>query len=194
MRASHTAPVPESLLAGNLKAQLDLGAGRSAADPFRAGAIYQDFDAVPHAFGLASTARLYHAVSGDKAYDSFGTRQRDWVFGANAWGVSFMIGEGATFERCPQHVVANLNGRLDGQSPVLTGAVVNGPNDASLFDEGLGDYSEGMRRCPPDGSDRYASFTGHGSRYVDDVRSWQTSEPALDFTALGAYALTLMSR
>jgi hypothetical protein len=29
---------------------------------------------------------------------------------------------------------------------------------------------------------------------VDDVGSWQTSEPALDFTALGAYALTLMSR
>jgi hypothetical protein len=35
-----------------------------------------------------------------------------------------------------------------------------------------------------------ADLTGLG-RYVDDVRSWQTSEPADDFTALGLYALTL---
>ncbi|MGI8333220.1 glycoside hydrolase family 9 protein [Actinomadura scrupuli] len=194
MRAMHAAPVPESLPAGDLRAQLALGAGRAAADPFGAGTVYDDFDAVPHAFGLAATARLYRQVSGDRTYDAFGTGQRDWVFGANAWGVSFMIGQGRTFERCPQHVVANLNGRLDGRRPVLTGAVVNGPNDSGLFDEGLGDHSEGMRPCPPDGADRYAVFTGHGSRYVDDVRSWQTSEPALDFTALGAYALTLASR
>ena len=25
-------------------------------------------------------------------------------------------------------------------------------------------------------------FAGYGSRYVDDVRSWQSSEPALDMT------------
>ena len=38
--------------------------------------------------------------------------------------------------------------------------------------------------------DRYAEFTGHGSRYVDDVRSWQASEPADDFAAIAVYALT----
>ena len=40
-------------------AQLDLGARRAAADPFGAGARYDEFDAAPHAFGLAATARLY---------------------------------------------------------------------------------------------------------------------------------------
>jgi hypothetical protein len=177
----------------DLKAQLAIGAGRAGKDPFHAGAVYDGFDAVPHAFGLAATARLYRAVSGDRSYDAFATAQRDWVFGANAWGTSFMVGEGTNFERCPQHVVANLNGRLDGRHPIATGAAVNGPNDASLFDDGLDDYVDGMRHCPPTGSDAYAQFTGHGSRYVDDVRSWQTSEPADDFTALGLYALTLTS-
>lgn len=186
-------PIGAARLIGDLRAQLETGARRAAADPFRAGAVYQDFDAVPHTFGLAATALLYRRLTGDRRYDAFASAQRGWAFGANAWGVSFMIGVGQNFERCPQHVVANLNGRLDGRPPLLAGAVVNGPNDASLFEEGLGDHSEGMRPCPPGGADRYARFTGHGSRYVDDVRSWQTSEPALDFTALGAYSLTLFS-
>jgi len=47
-----------------------------------------------------------------------------------------------------------------------------------------------MNPCPADGVDRYAEFTGHGSRYVDDVRSWQASEPADDFAAVAVYALT----
>jgi hypothetical protein len=59
------------------------------------------------------------------------------------------------------------------------------------FEDGLDDYVGGMRECPPDGSGANARFTGHGSRYLDDARSWQTSEPADDFTALGLHALTL---
>ena len=175
----------------DLRAQLETGLRRAEADPFRAGAVYRDFDSVPHSFGLVATARLYGAVSGDRRYDAFATAQRDWVFGANAWGTSFMVGEGTNFERCPQHVVANLNGRTDGRHPIATGAAVNGPNGTSVFEDGLDDHLDGMRHCPPDGGDAGARFTGHGSRYVDDVRSWQTSEPADDFTALGLYALTL---
>ena len=72
----------------------------------------------------------------------------------------------------------------------LTGAVVNGPNSADLFEEGLGVNLDGLNRRPADGSDQYAEFTGHGSRYVDDVRSWEASEPADDFAAIAVYALT----
>ncbi|MDN3355073.1 glycoside hydrolase family 9 protein [Actinomadura sp. DC4] len=171
-------------LIADLRAQLNAGANKAAADPFHAGAVYTDFDSVPHAFGLVATARLYGAVSGDRRYDAFATAQRGWVLGANAWGTSFMVGEGTEFERCPQHVVANLSG-------LANGAVVNGPNGTPVFEDGLDDYLDGMNHCPPDGVDANARFTGHGSRYVDDVRSWQTSEPADDFTALGLYALTL---
>ena len=102
-----------------------------------------------------------------------------------------MVGEGTTFARCPQHVVANLSGRTDGAAPSETVPWSTARTAPALFEDGLGDYLDGMNHCPPDGKDAYARFTGHGSRYVDDVRSWQTSEPADDFTALGLYALTL---
>jgi endoglucanase len=75
-----------------------------------------------------------------------------------------------------QHQVSNL---AHGSA---VGAVVNGPNDPSQFEGGLGSYQDGMVKCPSDGSDAYKVFSGHNSRYVDDVRSWQTAEPALDMT------------
>ncbi|WP_246610777.1 glycoside hydrolase family 9 protein [Nonomuraea rhizosphaerae] len=180
-------PVTEQQLVDDLRAQLEIGVKRAAGDPFRAGAAYDEFDSVPHAFGLAATSRLYRTVSGDRAYDAFGTRQRGWAFGANAWGVSFVAGAGQNAIRCPHYQISNITGR-----PVV-GAVVNGPNADSLFHDGLGNHLEGMRPCPSDGVDRYAPFTGHGSRFVDDVRSWQASEPADDFAAVALYALTLMS-
>ncbi|GAA3313588.1 hypothetical protein GCM10020219_025980 [Nonomuraea dietziae] len=175
-------------LAADLKAQLEIGASRAAKDPFRAGARYDQFDSVPHAFGLAATSRLYRSVTGDRSYDAFGTQQRGWAFGANPWGVSFVQGVGDNSISCPHYQIANLTGRP------ATGAVVNGPNAASLFDDGLGGHFEEMAKCPADGVDRYEEFTGRGSRFVDDVRSWQASEPADDFAAIALYALTLMAR
>ncbi|WP_327102800.1 glycoside hydrolase family 9 protein [Nonomuraea glycinis] len=179
--------VSEADLIAGLKAQLDLGARRAAADPFRAGARYDEFDAVPHAFGLAATARLYRSVTGDGAYDAFGTQQRNWALGANPWGVSFIAGVGRRSIACPHHQIASITGKP------ATGAVVNGPNDAKLFKDGLGEHVEEMPACPAGGVDRYERFTGHGSRFADDVRSWQASEPADDFAAIALYALTLTS-
>lgn len=185
---AHGLAVSEADLLAGLRAQLDIGAARAAKDPFRAGAEHDQFDAVPHAFGLAATAQLYRRVTGDRAYDAFGTQQRNWAFGANPWGVSFVAGAGEDSIACPHHQIFNITGRP------ATGAVVNGPNGAGLFDDGLGEHFEEMPPCPPDGVDRYAEFTGHGSRFVDDVRSWQASEPADDFAAIALYALTLTSK
>ena len=105
---------------------------------------------------------------------------------------ALMVGVGRTFPHCMQHVVANLSGSVDGSPPLLDGAVVNGPNDAGLFSDGLGGRFATMRRCPAHGGDRYARYTGHGSRFVDDVRSWQTVEPAIDFTGAAALAFALL--
>lgn len=102
-----------------------------------------------------------------------------------------MIGVGSRYPRCPQHVEANLSGRLDGRPPILLGAVVNGPNDRGLFADGLGEFFEEGLTCPARGGDRCAAFSGHGSRFVDDIRSWQTVEPAIDFTATAALAFAL---
>jgi endoglucanase len=185
--------IAEDALVGNLRARLHIARQRAAADPFRAGAVYSDFDAAPHTFGLVATARLYAVLTGDHRFDRFATSQRDWAMGANAWGVSLMVGVGTTFPHCMQHVVANLSGSTDGSRPLVRGAVVNGPNDEHLFTDGLGEFFDEGVTCPADGKDRFEQFTGHGSRFVDDVRSWQTVEPALDFTAVAMLAFALSS-
>jgi endoglucanase len=169
-------PTGPAKLIADLRRQVRTGADRAAEDVFHAGGVYTDFDVDSHTFGLIATEAMYRAASGETRYAAFATQQRDWLLGANAWGTSFMVGVGSTFPRCPQHQIANLTGRP------LTGAVVNGPNDPSLFEDGLGDYLDDMVKCPAGGEDRFGAFTGHGSRFVDDVRAWQTDEPALDMT------------
>jgi endoglucanase len=136
---------------------------------------------------LASPKGGSAPLSGDASFDTFATEQRDWVFGANAWGSSFMVGEGTTYPRCMQHQVDNL-----ATSGRAVGAVVNGPNDPGQFDAtGLGDYQDGMVRCPAHGSDPFNAFTTPTTRYVDDVRAWQTAEPALDMTGSAVLGLAL---
>ncbi|MFE6489272.1 glycoside hydrolase family 9 protein, partial [Streptomyces sp. NPDC057757] len=175
----------------DLRRQLEDGVVRAGHDPFGAGAVYDDFDAVPHTFGLVATARLYARATGDDRYAAFAGRQRGWALGANPWGTSFMIGAGEVFPHCPEHQSANLRGSRDGTGSILRGAVVNGPNAAAKLEE-LNGFPT-MKKCtaaPPSGA--WTDFDGKGARYVDDVGAWQTVEPALDFTttALLAFALT----
>jgi endoglucanase len=77
-----------------------------------------------------------------------------------------------------QHQVANLAGSLNGQPPVLDGAVVEGPTNAAS--SGL---VTSMLKCPPAGGDIYKVFNGNGAVYKDNVQSYSTDEPAIDLTA-----------
>ncbi|HEU4322639.1 MAG TPA: glycoside hydrolase family 9 protein [Roseiflexaceae bacterium] len=172
--------VTQAELVNDLKFQLDQGVSRASADPFGLGFGYAQFDVNSHTLGFAATAYLYQKLSGSSSYAAFAQNQRDWVLGRNAWGSSFIAGAGTTFPQCMQHQIANLAGSLNGTGQILRGAVVNGPNEQSLF-SGLGDVG---RRCPTDGVDRFGAFTGQSTRYMDDVRTWQSSEPALDMAAL----------
>ncbi|MFD7162899.1 glycoside hydrolase family 9 protein [Streptomyces violascens] len=180
---------PSQAAADDLRRQLDGGERRAAKDPLRAGAVYTDFDAVPHTFGLVATARLYARATGDHRYDTFAEQQRGWALGANAWGTSFMIGTGEVYPHCPEHQVANLAGSLTGTGKVLRGAVVNGPNGSGKLTEH--NSFDRMRSCEA-GSAEWKRFDGKGARYLDHVGAWQTVEPADDFTstALLAFALS----
>jgi endoglucanase len=183
--------VSRTALISDLKRQVRAGVTHAKSDVFRAAGDVTNFDVDAHTFGWIATEGWYAGLTGDRAFDGFAAEQRDWLFGANAWGTSFMVGEGDTFPDCMQHQVANLSGSTDGTPPVAVGAVVNGPNDASLFDPsqgGIGGYQDGMVPCPPNGADPYAAFDGHGSTFIDDVRSWQTDEPALDMTGTAIIA------
>ncbi|GGO81304.1 glycoside hydrolase family 9 protein [Wenjunlia tyrosinilytica] len=184
-------PIGYDALVADLRAQLAQGKARAGKDPFHAGAVYDGFDADSHTLGLAASARLYRRLTGDTSFNRFASQQLGWVLGANAWGTSFMVGEGSTFPTCTAGQLGNLAGALNGKPLLEIGAIVNGPNGTEQFDEGLGDFGA-MRKCPS-GSDPFSAFTGHGSKYVDDARSWQTSEPALDMDASGLLAFTLSS-
>ena len=166
-------------LIADLRNQLASAARRAVTDIFHAGGQYDQFDVDSHTFGFISTEALYEKATGSTAYSQFAAEQRQWLFGANPWGMSFMVGLGPRFPDCMQSQIPNLAGSLNGHAPVDTGAVVNGPNSAAIFRGGLGGLQSGMRRCEKDTG---KVFTGHGSEYVDDVRAWQTNEPALDMT------------
>ena len=175
-------------LVDDLRHQLGRARHRAQHDPFGAAGFYAEFDVNSHTFGLIATAGLYHRLTHRSAFDRFATGQRNWLLGANPWGVAAMVGIGSRFPHCMQHQVANLRGSVDGSVPVDVGAVVNGPNSARIFSGGLGGYQDAMVRCPPGGKDPFSLFNGQGSRYVDDVRSWQTDEPALDMTGAAIIA------
>jgi glycosyl hydrolase family 9/cellulase-like Ig domain-containing protein len=182
--------VSRHALLADLARQLSGAAGHARSDPFHAAGNVAEFDVDSHTFGLIATAGWYHQLTGSSRYDRLATQQRNWLFGTNAWGVSFMVGIGSTYPHCMQHQIANLSGSTTGRAPIALGAVVNGPNSADLFSDGLDGFQDGMRHCA---LTRYAAFDGHGSRYLDDVRSWQTDEPAIDMTgaAIAAAAAQL---
>jgi endoglucanase len=177
------AVTPAQLL-GNLSAQLESAVAQSSSDPFGFGFRWNTADTASHGSGLSVMASEYDRLTGSRAYAVWSGRWLANVLGVNAWGSSLIIGDGSTFPHCPQHQVANLAGSLDGSSPVLAGAVVEGPSDAAS--SGL---VEGMRSCPADGVDRFAAFNGQAV-FKDEVQSFTTVEPAIDLTASSPLAFS----
>lgn len=187
--APNASAIDRDMLLADLERQLEGADEQARSDPFGFGFPYAAYDGTSHGQGLAITALLYGQLTGSDAWDRFGRQQLDVILGANAWGTSFIVGAGTRFPRCPHHQVANIVGTLDGTTPILTGAAVNGTNGADQF-EYLG-LPEGGVRCPPDRSDPSARFNGMRARWWDDARSWPTSEPAIDFAATTPLAFAL---
>src|SRR5579883_97752 len=174
--------VSQSDLLHDLQTQLMNGVNQAKHDPFGLGVQYGGPDATPHALGYFLEASFYDEMSGTNTYSTFGLSERNWVLGSNAWGSSFIVGDGTVFPHCMQHQVANLSGSLNGTPPVVLGATVDGPSATANF-SGLGVPSN-ARTCPPDGSDPFKVFSGKGARYFDNVVAWPSVEPADDYTVL----------
>ena len=182
--------IDRDALMDDLERQLVGAAEQATTDPFGFGFPYAAYDGTSHGQGLAITAALYDELAGTDTWSEFGRRQLDVILGANAWGTSFIVGAGTTFPACPHHQIANILGALDGTSPVLLGAAVNGTNSKNQFTYlGLPDHA---RACPPGGTDRFVRFNGMGARWWDDARSWPTSEPAIDFAATTPLAFAML--
>jgi endoglucanase len=149
-----------------------------ANDPFGFGWPWSDGDSVSHGAGLSVMAKEYSYLTGDSTFANYSRQWLANISGANPWGVTFTVGDGDTFPNCMQHQVANLGGSLNGQSPVLRGAVVEGPDSEASWGE-----LDGMLACPPDGVNPYKKFNTADAIYKDDVQSYTTDEPAVDLTA-----------
>jgi len=118
-------------------------------------------------------------------------RWLDDILGANAWGVSLIVGDGTVFPDCMQHQIANLVGSRDGRPPVLAGAAVEGPNSFAA----TGTVPD-MRPCVANapGNVPYFVFNGHRAVFADNVQSYSTVEPAIDLTALTPLAFAWQER
>jgi len=124
---------------------------------------------------FATQAAFYRRMTGDSTFLEYETAAIDWLFGANPWGVSMVIGLGDNFPRTPHSVVAQ---QLHLQ---LTGGLVDGPVYRSIFE-----HLRGIRLLAPD---EYARFNTGFIVYHDDVGDYSTNEPIMDGTANLAYIL-----
>ena len=155
-----------------------IAGGALQARPVRAGGDYDQFDVDSHTFGLISTVEMYDDITGSTAYQSFATAQRDWLFGANPWGASFMVGEGATSRGACSTRSPTSPAAATVRPPVARGAVVNGPNSAGAVPGGLGSRQDGMRKCPTDGQDPTRPSTGEAAgTSMTSGRGRPTSRP-----------------
>jgi endoglucanase len=190
MRGAHGQPViAPRLLLGDMAAQLGVGEAQAHGDPFGLGTDLGASDAAPHAFGLYVTDELYQEYGGSSAYSAFAQQQLGYALGANPWGASFVVGAGSAFPHCMQSEIANLSGSLTGTGAIQAGATVDGPSSPSNF-IGLGPVS-GMRACS---SGSYGPFNNSVAGYEDNVVSWPSVEPSLDYSAISLFAFGLGSR
>lgn len=158
---------------------------RSQSEPFGFGFPWSESDTISHGDGLAVMASEYDYLVGEDAYGTYAERWLGNVLGANAWGSSFIVGDGSTFPHCLQHQVANIVGSLDGEPPVLAGAVVEGPSSERSHGR-----LPGMRACPVGGGNAFAEFNGEHSRYEDNMEAFTNTEPAIDLTASSMLAFS----
>ncbi|HYY80353.1 MAG TPA: glycoside hydrolase family 9 protein [Actinomycetes bacterium] len=174
--------VTQAALLADMKKALDGALAQAAADPFGFGFPWATWDTTSHGAGLSVMASEYRELTGSTDYAGLSVRWLGNILGANAWGSSFIVGDGSTFPHCPHHQVANLAGALDGTAPILKGAAVEGPN-GTLYSG----FLTGMNNCPPDDSDPFAQFNGK-AKFKDDIESFSTVEPAVDLTATSPLA------
>lgn len=127
------------------------------------------------ATGLVTQAIFYKKMGGSDEFDDILFATRDWLFGRNPWGQSFVIGVpvGGRYPNDPHSVVTKELGLP------LTGSLVDGPVYGSIFAS-----LKGLRLTK---EDRFANFQSDEVVYHDDLGDYSTNEPTIDGTAALLY-------
>ena len=163
--------VTQAGLVADLKKALDGAIARATTDSFQFGFPWATWDTQSHGAGLSVMASEYAQLTGSREHADWSGRWLGNILGANAWGSSFIVGDGTTFPHCIHHQVANLVGSLDGTGNILRGAGVEGPNGTVYSG-----FLTGMNNCPPDDSNPFAQFDSK-AKFKDDIESFSTVEP-----------------
>ena len=181
--------VSESSLRAQFLKQVGDAIRQAESDAWGFGDVWYS-DTTSHGAGISVMASEAYNLTHSTIYDTYSQRWLANILGANAWGSSFIVGNGSTtFPNCIQHQVANLAGALAGTSggtPVLWGAASEGPAFAATSG-----VVPGMILCPAEGEDSFRIFNGNDGAfnpsevavYRDNVQSYSTTEPAIDLTA-----------
>jgi len=181
--------VTEATIKQQLLQQVSDAISMAGSDPWGFGYEWNSGDTTSHGAGLAVMASEVYYLTEDAEYDTYSKVWLGNILGANAWGSSFIVGDGTTFPNCIQHQAANLAGALDGTSggmPILWGAASEGPDYAASSG-----VLDGMNLCPANGSDPFKKFNGNAGAYdasqvavyQDNMQSYTTTEPGIDLTA-----------
>lgn len=121
---------------------------------------------------FATQAHLYRRMSGDSTYQAYEQAAIDWLFGANPWGTSMIIGvpRDGDHPTDPHSVVAQELGYL-----TQNGGLVDGPVYRSIF--------ENLQYISLNKPDAYAEWNTGRVVYHDDWGDYSTNEPIMDGTA-----------
>jgi endoglucanase len=166
--------VTKATLTNSLNSVLSSAATQSRKDPFGLAQNYNSLnDPVPHVLCYGVVANFFKQLTGSTNYDAFAQAQRDWVFGKNPWGTTFIVGAGSTFPHCMQDQIANLAGHFDGTPPQRYGATVDGPANSLSGNGAFVDNCDVTN---------FSTYDSKKALYRDGVAYWMTVEPALDYT------------
>jgi endoglucanase len=126
---------------------------------------------------FASQATLYRRMTGDARFEPYEQAALDWIFGANPWGTSMVIGipRQGVWPRDPHTQLP------DSLHHGLTGGLVDGPVYKSIY--------QGLRGIRLHHDDEYARFNTGFIVYHDDLGDYSTNEHIMDGTANLAYLL-----
>jgi hypothetical protein len=127
---------------------------------------------------LATQAFLYRRMTGDERFREYEMAALDWLFGANPWGTSMVIGLpwSGTWPHDPHSVMSKQIG-----VETQLGGLVDGPVYRSIYGS-----LRGIHLFDPD---EYAPFNTGFIVYHDDMGDYSTNEPIMDGTAMLTYLL-----
>jgi hypothetical protein len=150
-----------------------------ATNGFRAGVpfIWCSNDLV---VSFAVQARHYRRMTGDRRFVAHEQAAIDWLFGANPWGASMVIGvpRDGVWPRDPHTQLP------DSLHHGITGGLVDGPVYRTIYAS-----QQYVRLHHPD---EYAAFNTGRVVYHDDLGDYVTNEHIMDGTASLAYLLATL--